>query len=124
MVELDQRRQRALGELARPVAHRAHRRQARQLAEARDQRIAGDVAQVLQPARAHVQQRQRAGRAGPHHNPRPSCHTRPQPLRNVELSQLAAEQFQPALRGQLLVGELHVQRALDQTVQTRYAQSH
>jgi CARDB len=90
MVELDQRGQRALGKLAQPVAHRARRRQPRQPAEARDQRIAGDVPQMLQPARAHIQQRQyeqgepaspiipaRRGTRGPH------------PLWQIELAQIS-----------------------------------
>ena len=114
VVELDERGQRPLGELPQPVAHRARRGQARQPAEARDQRIAGDVAQVLQPARAHVQQCQHE-----QSEPAPTIisarrGTRgPQPLRQVELAQVAAEQFQPAIRGQLLVRELHMQRPLD-----------
>jgi hypothetical protein len=57
VVELDQRRQRMLGVLPQPLTHRARRRQAGQSPVACDQRIAGDVTQVLQPARAHVQQR-------------------------------------------------------------------
>jgi hypothetical protein len=125
MVELDQRRQRGVGELAQPVPHRARRRQARQSAEACDQRIAGDVAQVLQAARPDVQQGQHEqGESAPTIIPARRGARGPQPLRQVDLPQVAAEQFQPAVRGQFLVRELDVQRALDHPAQARYAQSH
>jgi hypothetical protein len=40
------------------------------------------------------------------------------------LSQVAAQQLQAAVRGQLLVLELDMQRALDHPSQARYAQTH
>jgi hypothetical protein len=46
----DQRRHRGLRELAQPVADGARRRGPRQPAEARDQGIAGDIAEMLQAA--------------------------------------------------------------------------
>src|SRR6266542_240746 len=58
VVELHQRGQGGLGELAQPVADGAGRRDARQPAEAGDQGIAGDIAQVLEAAGADVEQRQ------------------------------------------------------------------
>src|SRR2546426_213314 len=39
-----------------PVAHRARRRDARESREATHERIADEILQMLQPARAHVQQ--------------------------------------------------------------------
>jgi len=42
----------------------------------------------------------------------------------VELPQVAAEQFQPAVRRQFLVDTLDGQLPLDHSSQTRYAQTH
>ncbi len=56
-VELDQRGERGGRELPEPVGDGARRRNARQPAEARDQWIAGEIAEVLQPAGPRVEQR-------------------------------------------------------------------
>jgi hypothetical protein len=125
VVELDQRGQGGLGELPEPVAHRAGRRDPGQPTEARDQRIPGEIAQMLQPARAGVEQRQ-------HEQGQPApavVAARPrtrgaQPARQIALPQVPAEQLQAAIRGQLLARELDVQLPLDQPVQARYVQSH
>ena len=47
-----------------------------------------------------------------------------QPTWHFVLPQVAAEQFQTAVRGQLLLDELDGQLPLDQSAQARYAQSH
>ncbi len=58
MVELHERAQGDLRELAEPVADRAGGRDAGQAAEPGDQGIAGDIAQVLEAASPDVEQRQ------------------------------------------------------------------
>ena len=125
VIELDQRGQRGLRELPQPVADRAGRRDPRQPAEARDQGIPRDIAQMLKPPRTDVEQRQ-------HEQRQPAAAVVParrrtrgaQPTRQVVLPQVPAQQLQPAIRGQLLAHELDVQLPLDHSSQARYAQTH
>ena len=56
VVELDHRREGGLGELLEPVAHGMGGGDAGQAAEARDQRVAGEIAQVFEAPRADVEQ--------------------------------------------------------------------
>jgi hypothetical protein len=125
VVELDQRPQGGLRELAEPVADGAGRRDAGQPAEARDQRVPGDIAQVLEAAGTDVEQRQNEPRepAAPV-VPAGGGARRAQSARQVLLSQVAAQQLQAAVRGQLLRRELDMQRALDHPSQARYAHTH
>jgi hypothetical protein len=125
VVELDQGAQGALAELPEPVADGAGGRDAGQPAEARDQRVPGDITQVLEAAGADVEQRQDEPRkpAAPV-VPAGGGARRAQSARQVLLSQVAAQQLQAAVRGQLLGPELDVQRPLDHPSQARYAQAH
>ena len=125
VVELDQWGQGGLGKLPEPGAHRAGRRDPGQLTEARDQRIPSEIAKMLQPARAGVEQRQHEqGQPAPAIVAARRCTRGAQPTRQIALPQVPAEQFQAAVRGQRLVHELDVQLPLDHPVQARYAQSH
>jgi hypothetical protein len=103
---LDQRPQGGLGELTEPVADGAGRRDAGQPAEARDQGIAGDIAEVLEAAGAGVEERQdeqgEPATAVVAAGGRPR---RAQPTRQVVLPQVAAQQLQAAVRRQLLVDD-------------------
>ena len=80
---------------------------------------------MLQPARAHVQQRQHEER-----EPAPTVIAargrtgRAQSARQVALPQVPTEQLQAAVRRQSLLDELDVELSLDQPPQARYAQSH
>src|SRR6266436_5311085 len=120
VVELDQWAQGALAELPEPVADGAGGRDAGQPAEARDQGIAGDIAQVFEAAGADVEQREPAAPVVP----AGGGARRAQSARQVMPPQVAAQQLQAAVRGQLLGPELDVQRALDRPSQARYAQTH
>src|SRR5215467_6131298 len=125
MIKLDEWGQGRLRELAQPVADRARCGDPGQPAEARDERIAGDIAQVLQPAGAHVEQRQdEQGQAAAPVVPSRVRTGGAQPAWHLVLPQIAAEQLQPAVRGQFLLDKLDVQLPLDQSAQARYAQSH
>ena len=125
VVELDQRGQGGLGELAQPVADGARRRDPRQAAEARDEGITGDIAQVLQPPGTDVEQRQDEQGETTSTVISPRARTGgAQAARELTLPQVAAEQLQPAVRGQLLVHELDMQLSLDHSSQARYAQTH
>ena len=125
VVELDQRRQRLLRELPEPVAHGARRRHARQPAEARDQRIAGEVPQVLQPARADVEQRQhQQGEPAAAVVARPSPHTRPA-AGAADRAAAGSGAAVPARRTRSAPGaRTRRQIPLDHPAQARYAQSH
>jgi len=125
VVKLDQRPQGGLRELAEPVADGAGGRDAGQPAEAGDQGIAGDIAQVLEAARPDVEQRQDEQREPP----APVVTAgggarRAQSARQLALPQVAAQQLQAAVRGQLLGPELDMPRPLDHPSQARYAQTH
>ncbi len=125
VIELYQRGQGGLGELPEPVAHRAGGRDPRQPTETRDQRIPGEIPEVLQPARAGVEQRQhQQGEAPPTVVPARRGARCTQSARQIALPEVAAEQLQAAVRGQLLTRELDVQLPLDHLVQARYVQSH
>jgi len=125
LVELDERAQGGLGELAQPVADGAGGGDPRQPAEAREQRIPRDIAQVLQPPSADVEQAEHEQREASSAIVAARRATRrAQPLRHVPLLQIAPEQLQATVRGQLLLDELDVQLPLDQPSQARYAQSH
>ena len=125
VVELDQGRQGVLRELAEPVADGAGGREAGQAAEAGDEGITGDVAQMFQAASADVEQRQDAQREPAASVVSAGGRARGvQPARQVVLSQVAAEQFQTTVRRQLLVHELDPPLPLDHPSQTRYAQPH
>jgi hypothetical protein len=85
----------------------------------------GDIAQVLETAGADVEQRQDEQREPA--APVVPAGGRPrgaQPARQVVPLQVAAEQFQAAVRRHLLADELDPQLPLDHPSQTRYAQTH
>src|SRR6266446_10968228 len=125
VVELDQGTQGGLGKLPEPVADGAGRRDAGQTAEPGDQRVPGDIAQMVEAAGADVEQRQDEPRepAAPV-VPAGGGARHAQAARQVMLPQVAAQQLQAAVRGQLLGPELDVQRPLDHPAQARYAQTH
>ena len=125
VIELDQRGERRSRELPEPVGHGARRRNARQPAEARDQGIAGEIAEVLQPTGPDVEQRQdEQGEAAPAIVSARGRTGGAQSTRQRALPQVAPEQLQAAVRGQLLGHELDMQWPLDHPSQARYAQSH
>jgi hypothetical protein len=125
VVELHQRTQRGLRELPEPVRHGASSRDPGQPTEARDQRITREIAEMLQPAGAGIEQRQHEQReAASAIVPTRRRTRRAQPARHVALPQVTPEQLQAAERGQLLARELDVQLSLDQPVQARYGQTH
>jgi hypothetical protein len=94
-------------------------------AEAGDEGIAGEIAQVLQPPGPDVEERQdEEGQPAPAVVPARGHARGAQPARQVELPQIPAEHFQPAVRGQLVAYELDVQLPLDHPSQARYAQAH
>jgi hypothetical protein len=125
VVQPAQRGQRRPGERPEPVADGARRRDARQTAEAMHQWIPGQVLQVLGPATADVEQRQDQQTepgvpvvaAQPPQGPA-------QPPGQIDPLQIAAQQFQPTVRRELLRDELDRQIALDHPAQARYAQPH
>jgi hypothetical protein len=125
VVELNHRREGGLRELAQPVAHGMGGGDAGQAAEARDQRVAGDIAQVLEAPRADVEQRHHQQRqAPPAVVTRHAGHRAPQPRHDVEPVQVATDQLQAAVRRQLLGHELDRQITLDHSSQAPYAQAH
>src|SRR5215472_5557081 len=125
VVELDERGQGRLRELPQPVANGARAGDPSQATEAGEEGIAGDIAQVLQPPGADVEQREdeQGQVAGPVVAARVDTGGA-QPPWHFVLSQVAAEQFQTTVRRQLLLDELDVQLPLDQPSQARYAQPH
>ena len=124
-VEGDERGEGLLGELAQPVRHGATGRQARQAAEAGHQRIAAEVAEVLQPSGADIEQRQQ-------HQGNPvtavvaaqSRECLAQPRAQVDPVQIPPEQLQPAVRRERLRHELDREIPLDHPPQGRYLQAH
>jgi hypothetical protein len=125
VVELDQRGQGGLGELPEPVADGARRRDPRQATEAGDQRIAGEIAEMLQPAGPDVEQGQHEqGQTPAAVVATGGSARRAQSARQLALPQVAAQQLQAAVRGQLLGSEFDMQGPLDHPAQARYAQSH
>jgi hypothetical protein len=125
LVELHQRPQRLLCEASQPVAHRARRRHAGQARETAHERIADQVLQMLQPPGADIRQRQQQ-----QGEPRAAVvpaqrRTRDlQPARELDPVQVAAQQFQPAVRRELLRNERDRQIPLDHLPQGAYAQAH
>ncbi len=120
MIELDQRGQGGPRELPEPVGHGAGRRDPGQPTEARDERIAGEIAEMLQPAGTDVEQGQHEqGEPPPAVVAAGGGTGRAQPARQFALPQIAAKKFQAAVRGQLLLDELDGQLALDHAAQRR-----
>jgi hypothetical protein len=125
VVELDQRGQGGLGELPEPVGHGARRRDPRQSTEPGDQWIAAEIAEMLQPASADVEQGQHEQSQTPAAVVAAGGGARgAQAARQLALPQVAAQQLQAAVRGQLLAPELDMQGPLDHSSQARYAQTH
>ncbi len=124
-VQRDERGQRLLGELAQPVGHRATRGHARQAAEARDQRIATEIAEVLQASGPDIEQRQEHQgdpvTAVVAAQPRERL---AQPRAQVHPAQIAPEQLQAAVRRERLGHELDREITLDHPPQARYRQAH
>jgi hypothetical protein len=124
-IERDEGREGLLRELAKPVAHCAARGQAGQAAEARDERIAGEITQMLQAPSADVEQRQ--DHQG---QPRAAVITAQareglaQPRDHVDLPQIALQQLEAAVRSQRLGDELDRKITLDHSPQARYAHTH
>ena len=124
-IQGDEGRQRLLGELAQPVGHGATGGQPGQAAEARHQRIAAEVAQVLEAPGPDVEQRQQH-----HRDPRTavvaaeSREGLTQPRPQIDLAQIAPEQLQTAVRRERLGDELDREITLDHPPQGRYRQAH
>jgi len=125
LVELDQGPQRLLREAPEPIAHGARGRHARQPREAAHERIADKILQVLEPAGADVrqdQEQQREARAAV-----VAAERRARGLQapgEIDPAQVAAQQFQTAVRRQLLRDERDRQIPLDHLSQGAYAQAH
>jgi hypothetical protein len=124
-VERDERRQRLLRELAEPVRHGAPRGQPGQAAEAGDQRVAAQEAEVFQPSGADVEQGQED-----QGEPRASVVTRQpgeyraQSCGQVDALQVPPQQLQAAVGRERLGHELDGEIALDHPSQGRYLQAH
>jgi hypothetical protein len=124
-VERDERGEGLLRELAQPVGHGATRRQSGQAAEARHQRIAAEVAQVLEAPGPDVEQRQQH-----HREPRTAVVaaqpreglTQPRP--QIDVAQIAPKQLQAAVRRERLGDKLNREITLDHPPQGRYRQAH
>jgi hypothetical protein len=125
VVELEQRGEGGLGELLEPVTHGMSRGEAGYAAEARDQWIAGEIAQVFEAPRTDVEQGDHDQRQA-----RPAvvtghrCHRATQPRHHVEPVQVAADQLQAAVGRELLSHELDRQITLDHAPQAPYSQAH
>ena len=125
LVEPDQRPQRLLREAPQPVAHGARRRHAGQTREAPHERVADQVLQMLQPPRADVrqgQQQQGQARAAVVAAERRARGV--QPARQIDPAHVAAQQFEAAVRRELLGNERDRQIPLDHLPQRAYAQAH
>jgi hypothetical protein len=116
-----------LGELLEPVDHRAVRGDPRQAGQAPDQRVVGQIAQMFEAAGADHQQ-------ADHQQDQPARAVIPadavagerlaNPTMQTEQVEVSAQQFQAAVRGQLLRDELDGQIRLDDASQSRYRQPH
>jgi hypothetical protein len=124
-VEGHERDERLLGELAQPVGHGAAGGQPGQAAEARHERIAAEVAQVLQAPGPDVEQRQQhqSDPATPVVTAQPGERLA-QPRAEVDLAQIASAQLQAAVRRERLGHELDREITLDHPSQSRYLQAH
>jgi hypothetical protein len=125
LIQGDERRQHLPGELAQPVGHGAPSGQPGQAAEAGDKRVAGKIPQVFKASGPDVEQRQQhqgdPGAAVVAAQPRERL---AQPCLQIDLAQIAPEQFQAAVRRQRLRNELDREITLDPPPQARYAQTH
>ena len=125
LIELDQRPQRLLGEAPEPVAHRAGRRHARQTREAAHEGIADQIMEMFQAPGADVQQGHEQQR-----EPRSAVVTanrrtgRVQAARELEVPHIPPQQFEAAVRRELLGHECDRQISLDHLPQGAYAQTH
>jgi hypothetical protein len=116
----DERGQRRLGDLPRPVGHRAARREARQATEARHQRLAPEGAPVLQAARPDVDPRQEPQGAPGAAMVTPGPGERlPQPGAQVDPAPITPEQFQAAGRRECPGHDLDREITLDPPPQGR-----
>jgi hypothetical protein len=126
-IEGDQRLERLLSELLEPVDHGTVRRNPRQARESRHQRIVGEIAQVFEAAGADREQRD-------HQQHQSACAVvaaEPvaverllDPPMQPEQPAVPAQEFQAAVRGQLLRDKLDGQIGLDDASQPRYRQPH
>jgi len=125
LVELHQRLQPLLGEALEPVADGPGRRHLRQATEPRDERVAGEIAQVLQEAGARVEQGEdQQAQARPAVIP-PEGRTRStQPGGEIGPLHVAPQQFEAAEGRELLRDELDREISLDHPSQAVYAQAH
>jgi hypothetical protein len=125
LVQLHQRLQTLLGEALEPVAHGAGRWHLRQATEPRDERVAGEIPQVLQPARAGVQEREdQQAQAGPAVVTAQGRACPAQPRGEIEALHVAPQQFEPAVGRELLRDEFDREISLDHSSQALYAQAH
>lgn len=125
VIELHERRERGLSELLEPIAHRPAARETRQATEPADQRIADEILQMLQAARADVEQahhQQRQARAAV--VTRDRGERGPQPDNDVQFPEIASDEFEPAVRGEVLGDEFDRQITLDRVAQSPYLQAH
>ena len=125
LVEPDQRPQRLLREAPQPVAHGARRRHAGQPREAAHERVVDQILQMLQPPGADVRERQEQ-----QGEPRPAVVTAErgarglQSARQLDPAHVTAQQFEAAVRRELLRNERNRQIPLDHLSQPAYAQAH
>jgi hypothetical protein len=125
LVERHQRAQMFLGEALEPVAHGAGRRHLRQATEPPDERVAGEIPQVLQAVGPGVQEREdQQAQARPAVIPA-ERRTRPtQSGGQREPLHVAPQQFEAAERRERLRNELDREITLDHSPQAVYAQAH
>jgi len=125
VIELHQGAQMLLGEALQPVAHGPGRRHLRQATEPRDERVAGEILQVLQASGPRVEERedqQPEARAAV--IPAQRCTRSPQPGGELESLHVTPQQFETAEGRELLRHELDGKIPLDHPSQAVYAQTH
>jgi hypothetical protein len=114
-----------LRELPEPVRHGAAGRQPGQAAEAHDQGVAAQEAEMLQPAGPGVEQgEQHQGDARAAVVTGQPSERLAQARGQVDASQIPAQQFQAAVGRERLRHELDGEIALDHPSQARYRQTH
>lgn len=125
VIQSHEGRERGLRELLEPVTDRARARDSGHAAEPCNQRIAGQVAEMLQAARANVEERdQEQRKACTAIVARERRQRAAQPSRDVKGSEVAADELQPAIRREPLPHKLDGQIILDCSPPASYLQVH
>src|SRR6266545_7003594 len=125
VIEFHERHERRLRELFEAIAQRASGGEARQASEPRDERIPDQILQMLQAARADVEQPEQQQREA-----RTAVVTRELSQRatqtgdDLQFPEVATEEFKAAVRREALRDELDVQVTLDCPPQAPYFQAH